>query len=161
MCCPRCRAFIYSQFVYEPLVPTATFRGKLFTVTGRNVSLSLEACRWLVRLGASQVVFARRNIEEGKAAANDIQATTSCSSDTVQVWHLDMSSVASAQAFSERVKAGLPRLDVLIVSAGIRTLKFRMTEDDEETIFTTVVSLSLLAFLLHPILRETAAPALP
>jgi NAD(P)-dependent dehydrogenase (short-subunit alcohol dehydrogenase family) len=67
-----------------------------------------------------------------------------------------MGSYASVQAFSDRVKAELPRLDVLIGNAGLGTDKFRMTEDNEEMITTNVVSLALLAFLLHPKLRETA-----
>jgi NAD(P)-dependent dehydrogenase (short-subunit alcohol dehydrogenase family) len=110
----------------------------------------------MVRLGASKVILACRNVEKGKAAAKDIQAMTSCSSDTLQVWHLYMSSYASVQAFSDKVKAELPRLDVLIGNACLATDKFRMTEDSEEMITTKVVSISLLAFLLHPKLRETA-----
>ena len=149
-------AFIHRQFIYKPPVPTASFCGKTVIVTGSNVGLGLEACRWMVSLGASRVILACRNLEKGKAAAKDIQATTSCSPDILEVWHLDMSSYASVQAFSDRVKAELPRLDVLIANAGIVTRTFRMTEDNEETITTNVVSLFLLAFLLHPKLRETA-----
>ena len=67
-----------------------------------------------------------------------------------------MSSYASVQAFSDRVKTELPRLDALILNAGIGTRTFRVTEDNEETITTNVVSLSLLAFLLYPKLRDTA-----
>ena len=150
-------AFICRQFLYEPPVPTASFKGKTIIVTGASSGLGLEACRWMVRLGASQVILACRNVDKANAAAEDIQATTLCSSDTLQVWHIDMSSYASVQAFSERVKAELPRLDVLIANAGLGTQKFRMTEDNEETITTNVVSMSLLAFLLHSKLRETAA----
>ena len=149
-------AFIYRQFIYEPPVPIASFKGKTAIVTGASSGLGLEACRWMVRLGASQVILACRNVDKAKAAAKDIQTTTSCSSDTLQVWHLDMSSYASVQAFSDRVKAELPRVDVLIANAGLGTQKFRITEDNEETITTNVVSMSLLAFLLHPKLRETA-----
>jgi NAD(P)-dependent dehydrogenase (short-subunit alcohol dehydrogenase family) len=149
-------AFIYRQFIYEPPVPRASFKGKTVIVTGASSGLGLEACRWMARLGASQVILACRNVEKAKAAAKDIQATTSCSSDTLQVWHLDMSSYASVQAFSDRVKAELPRVDVLIANAGLGTQEFRITEDNEETITTNVVSMSLLAFLLHPKLRETA-----
>ena len=72
------------------------------------------------------------------------------------MWHLDLSSYASVREFADRVKAELPRVDVLIANAGIGTRKFQMTEDNEETITTNVVSMSLLAFLLHPKLRETA-----
>lgn len=150
-------AFIHRQFLSEPPVPTGSFKGKTAIVTGASSGLGLEACRWLVRLGASQVILACRNVDKAKTAAEDIQATTCCPSDTLQVWHLDLSSYASVQAFSRRVKADLPRVDVLIANAGLGTQKFRMTEDNEETITTNVVSMSLLAFLLHPKLRETAA----
>ncbi|OCL01883.1 short-chain dehydrogenase [Glonium stellatum] len=148
-------AFIHRQFIYEPPVPTASFKNRTVIVTGSNCGLGLEASRWLVRLGASQVILACRNIEKGNAAAKDIQATTSCSADTLQVWQLDMSSYASVIAFADRVKA-LPRLDVLIANAGLGTLQFRVTEDNEETITTNVVSTSLLACLILPKLRETA-----
>ena len=91
--------FIHRQFIYEPPVPTASFKGKTAIVTGASSGLGLEACRWMVRLGASQVILACRNLEKGKAAAKDIQATTSCSSDTLEVWHLDLSSYESVQDF--------------------------------------------------------------
>lgn len=149
-------AFIKRQFLSQPPVPTASFKGKTVIVTGASSGLGLEACRWVVRLGASQVIFACRNVEKAEAAMKDIQVTTSCSSDTLQVWHLDMSSYASVQAFSDRVRAELPRVDALVANAGLGTRKFRMTEDNEETITTNVVSMALLGFLLHPKLRETA-----
>lgn len=150
-------AFIDRQFIHNtPPVPTASFKGKTAIVTGSSSGLGLEACRWMVRLGASQVILACRNVEKAKAAAKDIQTTTSCSSDTLQVWHLDLSSYASVLAFSDRVKVELPRLDVLIANAGLGTAKFRMTEDNEEQITTNVVSTTLLAFLLHPKLHEAA-----
>jgi NAD(P)-dependent dehydrogenase (short-subunit alcohol dehydrogenase family) len=149
-------AFISRQFIHWPPAPTASFEGKTVIVTGSNVGLGLEACRQMVRLGASKVILACRNVEKGEAAAKDIQATTSCSSDTLHVWHLDLNSYASVQAFSDKAKAQLPRLDVLIGNAGLQTRSFRMTEDNEEQITVNVVSLFLLGFLLHPKLHETA-----
>ncbi|KAI9736340.1 MAG: hypothetical protein M1834_001226 [Cirrosporium novae-zelandiae] len=150
-------AFIYRQFIHSPPVPEASFEGKTAIVTGASSGLGLEACRLLVRLGASQVILACRNVDKAKAVAKDIQATTSCPSNTLRVWQLDMSSYASVQAFSDRVKAELPRVDVLLANAGVATGKWRMTEGNEETITTNVVSMALLALLLHPKLHETAA----
>jgi NAD(P)-dependent dehydrogenase (short-subunit alcohol dehydrogenase family) len=148
--------FLKRQLFHTPPVPTASFKGKTVIVTGSNVGLGLEACRWLVQLEASQVILACRNVEKGKAAAKDIQTTTSCSPETLKVWQLDMSSYASVMAFAEKAKTELPRLDVFLANAGVNKRTFKMTEDDEETITTNVVSLSLLAFLLHPKLQETA-----
>ena len=150
-------AFIRRQFISYPPIPTASFNGKTAIVTGASSGLGLEACRWMVRLGASKVILACRNVEKADAAVKNIQATTSCSPDILQVWHLDLSSYASVQAFSNKVKAELPRLDALVANAGLWKHKFGMTEDNEETITTNVVSMALLAFLLHSKLRETAA----
>lgn len=149
-------SFIYRQFIHEPPVPTVSFKDKTVIVTGASSGLGLEACRWIVRLGASRVILACRNVEKAKAAVDDIRKTTSCSPKTLEVWLLDMSSYASVQDFSNKVKADLPRLDVLIANAGLGTREFRITEDNEETITTNVVSMSLLVLLLHPKLRETA-----
>ncbi|KZP09866.1 NAD(P)-binding protein [Athelia psychrophila] len=149
-------AFIKRQFFYDVPVPTASFKGKTVIVTGSNVGLGLEACRWIVRLGAAKVILACRNVEKGEAAAKNIQAMTSCSSDTVQVWRLDLSSYASVQAFSDRVNAELPRLDVVVANAGLGRLSWGMTEGNEEMITTNVVSTALLGCLVLPKLRETA-----
>jgi NAD(P)-dependent dehydrogenase (short-subunit alcohol dehydrogenase family) len=146
--------FLYRQFIYAPPVPTASFAGKSIIVTGGNVGLGKEAIRWFIKLGASEIILACRNVDKGKAAAKDIQETTSCSADTIQVWELDMSSYKSVIAFGERAKT-LPRLDALVSNAGLGTRTFRMTEDNEELITTNVVSLFLHAFLLFPKLQET------
>lgn len=114
-------AFIHRHFIYEPPVPTASFKGKTAIVTGGSGGLGLETCRWLIRLGASQVVIACRNIEKGKTAVKDIQATTSCSADRLQVWQLGMSSYASVQAFADRGKTDLLQVDLVLANAGIAT----------------------------------------
>jgi hypothetical protein len=78
-------AFIYRQFVHYPPCPTASFAGKTSIVTGGSTGLGKEACRKIVQLGASRVIIACRNMEKGKAAAKEIQASTLCASDTLQV----------------------------------------------------------------------------
>jgi NAD(P)-dependent dehydrogenase (short-subunit alcohol dehydrogenase family) len=151
-------AFIDRQFINnKPPLPLASFKGQTIIITGASGGLGLEACRHLVSMGASQIILACRNLEKANAAVKNIQATTSCSSDILKVWKLDLNSYASVLAFADRVKAELPRVDVVLANAGLQTFKFKITEDNEETITTNVVSMALLAFLLHPKLRETAA----
>lgn len=149
-------AFIHRQFLSEPPIPTASFAGKTAIVTGAISGLGLEACRSMIQLGVSRVILACRNTEKAEAAVKDIQSTTSCSFDTIDIWQLDMSSYASVQAFAKKVEMELVRVDVVIANAGLGTRTFRVTEDDEETITTNVVSMALLAFLLHPKLSETS-----
>jgi len=149
--------FIYRQFIHYPPAPTASFKGRTCVVTGSNVGLGLDACRWMVQLGASKVIIACRNVEKGKVAAKDIQETTSCSADNLDVWQLDLSSYASIKAFADKAKAELPRLDALCLNAGIGTRTFREVDGVEESINTNVISPFLLGFLLLPKLRETAS----
>ncbi|KAF2653991.1 NAD(P)-binding protein [Lophiostoma macrostomum CBS 122681] len=147
---------MYTQFTSTPSLPTTSFKGRTIIVTGSNVGLGLESCRQMVTLGASRIIMAVRNVSKGEAAAKDIRATTSCAPETLEVWQLDLSSYQSVLSFAERVKTELPRLDVLVGNAGIGTETFRITEDNEESITTNLVSLFLLGFLLHPKLRDTA-----
>lgn len=149
--------FVYRQFLTEPPVPTASFQGKTAIVTGANSGLGREACRWLIQLGAAKVILACRNPEKGRDAAKDIQSTTSCPPTALEVWSLNLSSYASVQSFAARAKNDLPRVDALIANAGVLKLTFNMTEDNEESITTNVVSLALLIFLMHPKLCRTAA----
>lgn len=154
---PYALSFLRRQLLVKLPVPTISFKGKTVIVTGSNVGLGLEASRWIVRLGASRVILACRSVEKGRAAAKDIQTSTGCSPETLEVWELDMASYDSVKAFASRVHANLSRLDVFIANAGINSNQFRTFEKDEAMITVNVVSLFLLGFLLYPKLRETAA----
>lgn len=154
---PFAVSFLHRQLFGTLPVPTTSFKGKTVIVTGSNVGLGLETSRWIVRLGASRVILACRNILKGQAAAEDIQATTGCSSANLDVWQLDMGSYASVQAFAIKVNTELPRLDVLVANAGINSHIFQLVEDNEAMVTINVVSLFLLGFLLYPKLRKTAA----
>lgn len=148
--------WLHSQLMVTPPKPSASFAGKTIIVTGSNTGLGKEACRWIVQLGASKIIIACRNIEKGKAAAKDIQSTTSCSANVLEVWELDLSSYPSVKAFADRAKSELARLDALLLNAGVTVRTFRIFNGNEETINTNVISCALLAFLLYPKLRETA-----
>jgi NAD(P)-dependent dehydrogenase (short-subunit alcohol dehydrogenase family) len=154
---PYALSFLHRQLFVKLPEPTTSFQGKTVIVTGSNVGLGLETSRWIVRLGASRLILACRSVEKGRDAAKDIQTSTGCSPDTLDVWPLDMSSYDSVQTFASRVHANLPRLDVFIANAGINSSQFKMFEKDEAMITVNVVSLFLLGFLLYPKLRETAA----
>ena len=148
--------FIDRQFISEPVVPTSSFNGQTIIVTGANSGLGLEASRMLIKLGALRVILACRNLDKGKTAAKDIQTTTGCSNETLDVWSLDMSNYASVLSFADRAKSELPRLDAMILNAGLYVHKYRLQEGNEEIINTNVISTALLAFLLHPKLQQTA-----
>jgi len=150
-------AFLYSQFFRRPPYPTRSCAGKTVIVTGSNIGLGKEAARHFVRMGASTVILAVRSLDRGHAAKHDIEATTNCAENVIQVWRIDMASYASVQKFAARVDAELDRVDIFIANAGVATSTYSTAEDNETSITINVVSTFLLAALVMPKLKVSAA----
>ncbi|PHH92378.1 hypothetical protein CDD83_7660 [Cordyceps sp. RAO-2017] len=153
---PFLGGFLYRQLLITPPKPSTRFDGKTIIVTGSNVGLGLEAARHFGRLGAGRVILAVRDLEKGEVAKKSIDRTLRRSPSPVSVWKLDLSSYDSVQEFAARACNELDRVDVVCENAGIATGTFRLTERDESSITTNVVSTFLLAFLLLPKMKETA-----
>ncbi|KAI4244369.1 MAG: hypothetical protein LQ352_006840, partial [Teloschistes flavicans] len=147
-------SFLRDQLITSLPYPSTAHTDQTVIITGANVGLGFEAARHYVRLGAAKVILAVRTVEKGEAAKKEIE-TSANRQGVVEVWPLDLSSYASVKAFAKRAES-LPRLDILLENAGIVAPVFKMTEDDESTITTNVVSTFLLALLMLPKLRETA-----
>ncbi|KAH7396375.1 putative short-chain dehydrogenase [Pyrenochaeta sp. MPI-SDFR-AT-0127] len=149
--------FFYSQLFVQLPYPTGSYTGKTVVITGSNVGLGKEAARHFVRMGASKLILAVRSLEKGAAAQLDIETTTRCSKNVIQVWKLDMASYASVQEFSARIEAELDRVDIFIANAGIAPAKYATSEDNEASITVNVVSTILLTALVMPKMKFTAA----
>ncbi|PVH81205.1 NAD(P)-binding protein, partial [Cadophora sp. DSE1049] len=151
--------FAYTQLFIKIPIPTTSFAGKTVIVTGSNVGLGFEAARLFLTLGATRLILAVRSLEKGTAAKQALlqscQSTTPA--QTIEVWHLDMASYASVQSFASRASTTLSRIDVLLLNAGVATGKWNLAEDNELSITVNVISNLLLAFLLLPKLKSTAA----
>lgn len=147
--------FLYSQLFVRPGYPTHSFAGQVAIVTGSNTGLGLEAARHLVRLDAEKVILAVRNTSKGDVAKASIEQSTG-RRGVVEVWNLDLSSYESVKQFANKAKT-LERIDVLLENAGIMQKNFVITERDESTVTTNVVSTFLLALLMLPKLRGTTA----
>jgi NAD(P)-dependent dehydrogenase (short-subunit alcohol dehydrogenase family) len=149
--------FFYSQLFKRLPYPTGSFVGKTIIITGSNVGLGKEAARHYARLGASKLILAVRSLDKGNAAKHDIEATTNCAKNVIQVWQLDMASYANVKKFAARVDAELDRVDIFIANAGVARLTYSTTEDNETTITINVISTFLLTALVMPKLKATAA----
>ena len=153
--------FINRQFVSSPPPVTTSFAGRTIIVTGGSSGLGLEAVRLLASLRASRIILAVRNPEKGQAAVSSIRASLAAqkgagSKTEFEVWSLDLTSFASVLAFSDRCES-LPRIDALILNAGIWPKHFRRTRDGhEESLQTNVLASALLACALCPALAKTA-----
>lgn len=149
--------FLYSQLLKGLPYPTESYTGKTVIITGSNVGLGKEAARHFARLGASILILAVRDLDRGYAAKYDIEATTHCGENVIQVWRIDMASYASVQNFAARVNTDLDRVDIFIANAGVAPSKYSMVEGNEKSITINVISTFLLAALVMPKLKLTAS----
>lgn len=94
-----------------------------------------------------------RSLEKGDKAKESIEQTTG-RQGVVEVWQLDLASYESTKQFAKRAE-GLKRLDAVVENAGIARETYSVSEDNESTITTNVVSTFLLGLLLLPKLRES------
>lgn len=149
--------FFYNQFRRVPY-PNHAFTGQTIVVTGGNVGLGLEAARHFVRLGAAKVILACRSSERGDKAKADILRTTGRPDNVVEVWPLDLTSFDSVKEFCRRVDA-LDRVDAVVENASVAMVapEGTLAEGYECTITVNVISTFLMALLLLPTLRKTAA----
>lgn len=146
---------IYQPFS-KPSLPDASFEGRTIIVTGANVGLGQEAAAHFVRLGAARVVATARSkskCESTKAAIETLSGKTG----VVEAWELEYSNYESVKQFCHRVDTELERLDAVVLNASIATQNFEVAEGDENSITVNVISTSLLAALLLPVLRRSAA----
>ncbi|KAK8091578.1 NAD(P)-binding domain protein [Apiospora hydei] len=154
--------FLRSQLIETRKLPypSASYAGQTIVITGSNTGLGKEAARHYARLGASRLILAVRNLEKGHAARKDIQ-TTAAKGTAIDVWELDMAKYSSVQAFAARLDAELNRVDIFHANAGVVCPKYSVTEGNETSVTINYVSTFLLAALVLPKLKATAAQFIP
>ena len=103
--------------------------GKTFVVTGANSGLGLEVTRALTRCGA-KVIMACRNPDKAEKARGEIGENA-----TVEL--VNLGSLASVHACTQRILERYPALDGLINNAGIMMTPYGLTEDGVELQFGT------------------------
>ncbi|KAH8163369.1 hypothetical protein CIB48_g4885 [Xylaria polymorpha] len=152
---PTIGDFIHTQFLLNIPEPSTSFASKNVIVTGANGGLGKEIIKHLIRLGANKVICGCRSLERGTQAKEEIEAASQCKPDIVEVWELDLESPRSIKSFVARANK-LPRLDVVIHLAGIRSFNFKVVYDTERTLAVNNIGTFLLALPLIPKLKETA-----
>lgn len=147
--------FVHTRLILKIPRPTASFASKTVIITGASSGLGKEAAKHIVSLGASKVILGCRNTSKGQKVKLEIESSLGCSPGIVEVWEVDIESPPSIKEFVDRANK-LPRLDVLINNAGIRTLKFQLAYGTERLVAVNVIGTFLLALQLVPKLKETA-----
>ena len=118
--------FFQNQFRTTIELPTKEryphVSGQCAVITGSNTGLGFEAARQLLSLGLSHLVMGVRSLARGEEAATKLRAASS--SAKIDIWHLDMESYDSVQDFVRKCNDNLPRIDIVILNAGLSLMKF-------------------------------------
>lgn len=132
--------------------------GRVWVVTGANSGLGLESVKALAARGAT-VVMACRSPERAEAAAQEVKRETPDAK--VELRSLDVSSLASVEAFAREVSAAYPIIDGLMNNAGIMMVPRSLTTDGfESQLGTNHLGHFALSLRLLPALEQAAAPRL-
>ncbi len=135
-------------------VPDQT--GLLAVVTGANSGIGFGVSQRLAAAGA-EVILAVRNLDKGNNAAQDIRAQFPAA--RVVAEQLDLASLASVEAFSERMLTSGRPIHLLINNAGIMTPPVRQTTADgfELQWGTNYLGHFALTGKLLPLLRKASS----
>jgi NAD(P)-dependent dehydrogenase (short-subunit alcohol dehydrogenase family) len=129
---------------------------RIVLVTGGSSGLGAESARALAAHGA-EVILTARDAAKGEGVAEAIR--TSTGNPRVTVESVELGSLASIRAFADRFLAAHPRLDVLLLNAGVMGCPFGYTADGFEMQFgTNHLGHFLLTGLLLPALRRGTRP---
>ncbi|KAI2470174.1 NAD(P)-binding protein [Annulohypoxylon bovei var. microspora] len=147
--------FFYRQWLMhqKPFPEGTNLSGQTAVVTGSNSGLGFEASRQLFQLGLTHLVMAVRSQDLGDTAAAKLRREFPNS--TISVWLIEMGSYESITEFAQKCDT-LPRIDIVLLNAGLRTDSFQAheTTNHEITFQINYLSTVLLAVLLLPVLKS-------
>ncbi len=141
---------------FTPKNDIPSLAGKVVLVTGGNVGLGKQAVLEFARHEPRLIWLAARSVQKADAAAAEIKQQVPGAA--IQVVELDLSSFASVKKAADTVLATSPRLDILMLNAGIMATAPGLTTDGYELQFgTNHMGHALLTKKLLPLLQQTAA----
>jgi NAD(P)-dependent dehydrogenase (short-subunit alcohol dehydrogenase family) len=111
-------------------------RGKRILVTGVSAGIGVETARSLAAHGA-QVVGTARDLSKATAATAQVRADALAAGGGFELAELDLASLKSVRACTDRLLADGRPFDLLIANAGVMAAPFGPTADGFETQFGT------------------------
>ena len=109
-------------------IPNQT--GKVAVVTGANGGLGLATAHALARAGAHVVMAARNQAKAAEAQAEILAAVPSASLEVVE---LDLGSLESVEVAAAAIIVSHPKIDILVINAGVMAMPEGRTVDGFET----------------------------
>lgn len=127
--------------------------GRLILVTGASSGIGLEIARTLARLGA-RVILVCRDRSRAESSLRAVSETRTGAAP--ELFLADLSSRSEVRCLAERLRAVLPRLDVLVNNAGVCRARREETADGLEwTLSVNHLAPFLLTRLLMPLLEAS------
>ncbi|AEO69072.1 5721d776-06bd-4118-8c34-3d8d02801515 [Thermothielavioides terrestris] len=143
---------------FNPTTDIPSLEGKVILITGANSGLGKQSALELAKHNPAQLWMAARSPEKGNEAVADVKRQVPGAAATFL--ELDLSSFASIKRAAKTVIAASPRLDILMLNAGLMGCPPRLTEDGYEIqMGTNHVGHALLLKLLTPLLQQTTTAA--
>jgi len=120
----------------EDVLSGVNLHGKRILVTGVSAGLGVETARSLAAHGA-QVVGAARDLTKAEAATKEVRKAAAANAGSFGLVELDLASLKSVRACTEKLLAKGEPFDVVIANAGVMATPFGHTADGFETQFGT------------------------
>ncbi|KAF5334563.1 hypothetical protein D9758_015787 [Tetrapyrgos nigripes] len=138
-------------------VATTDLSGRVVIVVGANTGLGFECAKHFSRMNPGRLIIACRSQVKGMRAIEEIKQETGCTTDSVELRIIDLSSFASVQEFATKFIQEVGQLDILVTNAAMLPTKYERTVDGYEMgLQVNYLSPSLLTLLLLPTMIETA-----
>ncbi|KAK1635340.1 hypothetical protein BDP81DRAFT_482339 [Colletotrichum phormii] len=144
-----------------PLPDDLTLHGQTAIVTGATSGIGLALARQLLRLGASPLILAVRDVSKGEATRQSLLSNPSLRSlpqpPVVEVLKLDAEDYTSVKTFAETFASKHTRLHIAMLNAGVPGLRRRVAVTGHEAaVQVNYLSNVLLTLELLPLLEATA-----
>lgn len=130
--------------------------GRIAVITGATSGIGYETAKVLAGAGA-RVIIASRNEKKGAEILAKIRSASPSANVTFEP--LDLASLASVATCAARIKASVPRIDVLINNAGIMAIPTRYATADGFEMQFAANYLGHFALTLRLLAKVLAAPS--
>jgi len=110
--------------------------GKRILVTGVSAGLGVETARALAARGA-QVIGAARDLQKAEQVLAGVRREAAAAGGGIELVELDLASLKSVRAATDKLQDASRPLDVIIANAGVMATPFGKTADGFETQFGT------------------------